>query len=201
MRDHLINSVLKKIFVGIVLIVYCCFTYAIEIDTFNIPQYKILNHQLKKCLTQIAIEEGDKLHQNVGLVVVNYSQDNQEYILVGCHTEIWLQFYKMLYEVMDNDFVGCSYLTDTPCFLFGKEITKYLSDSIGMACLVDSNRFFKPLLGNEADFSSWFYDYSQNDIHVDPPVWIFKRQKRKFVRIFDEDYNYTSLVISKLGQQ
>lgn len=165
--------------------------YATGIDTFNIRQYRIKKHQLEQCLSKIAKEESNKHYGQIGFVVTCIRQDDDECLLVGCHTLAWLKFYSMLYEVRDNEFVGCSYLKNGVCFLFGNEIKQYLSDSIGTVCFVDSNNYFKPLLGNEADFKEWFDGYCQGDLYVDPPIWILKKQKNKFVRISGSEFHYT----------
>ncbi len=166
-------------------------TCASEIDTFNIPQYKICNRQLKKCLSLIEIEQRNKLHQKIGLVVVSHAEGSEEYLLVGCHTVSWLQFYGLSYEVMDNDCVGCSYLNNSICLFFGNEVSKYLSDSIGTVCVADEKQTFKSLLGSEADNKEWRDEFYQNNIIVDPPYWFFKKRKKKFVRIYDDEYDYT----------
>lgn len=190
MREYILKSTIKKIIIGL-LVITCGFTScAMEIDTFKILQYRIKNHQLKKCLSDIAEEESSKLYQQVGLVVVNYSQGAEEYLMVGCYLLSWLQFYSLLWEVKDNDFIGCSYLNNGICFLFGNEMKQYLSDTIGMVSLVDRNNFFKPLLGSETDFQEWKKQFFQGELHVDPPVWIFRKQKRKFVLIDNNDYDY-----------
>lgn len=192
MDENILKATIKKIIIGLLIITCGITSYAIEIDTFNILQYKIKNHQLKKCLSDIAEEESGKLYQQVGLVVVDFSQGEKEYLMVGCYTLSWLQFYSLLYEVKDNDFVGCSYLNNSICFLFGNEMKQYLSDTIGMVSLVDRNSFFKPLLGSEADFQEWKEHFFQGELLVDPPVWIFKKQKRKFILIDNNDYYYFS---------
>ena len=191
MPKQSIKSIIVKLIVVFAAITRGYSIYATEIDTFNIRQYKIKKHQLEQCLSKIAKEENNKHYWQIGLVVTYIHQDKEEYVLVGCHTLAWLKFYSMLYEVRDNDFVGCSYLKDGVCFLFGNEIKQYLSDSIGVVCLVDSNNYFKPLLGNEVDFKEWFDDYCQSDLYVDPPVWIFKKKKNKFVLIGDSEFHYT----------
>ena len=191
MLKQYIKSIIVKLIVVFVAITSSFSVYATEIDTFNIRQYKIKKHQLEQCLSKIVKEENNKHYRQVGLVVTYIHQDNEEYVLVGCHTLAWLKFYSMLYEVRDNDFVGCSYLKNGVCFFFGNEIKQYLSDSIGMVCLVDSNNYFKPLLGNEVDFKEWFDGYCQGDLYVDPPIWIFKKQKNKFVLISDSEFHYT----------
>ena len=185
------KSIIFKLIVIFVAITSSFSLCATEIDTFVIRQYKFKNHQLEQCLSKIAKEENKKHYRQIGLVVTYIRQDNEEYVLVGCHTLAWLKFYSMLYEVRDNDFVGCSYLKNGVCFLFGKEIEQHLSESIGMVCLVDSNNYLKPLLGNELDFKEWFDGYCQGDLYVDPPIWIFKKQKNKFVLISDSEYHYT----------
>ena len=101
---NILKSIIKEIIIGLLIITGGFTSYAIEVDTFNILQYKIKNHQLKKCLSDIAKEESGKLYQQVGLVVVNFSQ---------------------------------------------------------------------------------------GELLVDPPVWIFKKQKRKFILIDNDDYSYT----------
>ena len=191
MDENILKATIKKIIIGLLIITCGITSYAIEIDTFNILQYKIKNHQLKKCLSDIAEEESGKLYQQVGLVVVNYTQGEEEYLMVGCYLLSWLQFYSLLWEVRDNDFIGCSYLNNTICFLFGNEMKQYLSDTIGVVSLVDRNDFFKPLLGSEADFQEWKEEFFRGELHADPPVWIFRKQKRKFVRIYDKEYDYT----------
>ena len=155
MDENILKATIKKIIIGLLIITCGITSYAIEIDTFNILQYKIKNHQLKKCLSDIAEEESGKLYQQVGLVVVNFFQGDDEYLLAGCYTLSWLQF-------------------------------------IGMVSLVDRNSFFKPLLGSEADFQEWKEHFFQGELLVDPPVWIFKKQKRKFILIDNDDYYYFS---------
>lgn len=190
MRERILKFIIKRIIIGFLVITSVFTSYAIEIDTFNIPQYRIKNHQLKKCLSKVAEEESGKLYQQVGLVVTNYSQGNEEYLLIGCYALSWLQFYSLLHEVKDNEFVGCTYLNNSICFLFGNEMKQYLSDTIGMVSLVDRNSFYKPLLGSEADFQEWKEHFFQGELLVDPPVWIFKKQRRKFVLIDNNDYSY-----------
>lgn len=186
---------IKSIIIDIIVVfaaITCSFSlYATEIDTFNIRQYKIKNHQLEQCLSKVAKEERKKHYGQIGLIVTYIHQEEEEYVLVGCHTLAWLRFYSMLYEVRDNDFVGCSYLKNGVCLIFGEEIKQYLYDSIGTVCLIDSNNYFKPLLGDEEDFNEWFDGYCQGDLYVDPPVWIFKKQKNKFVRISNSEFHYT----------
>ena len=190
MRERILKFIIKRIIIGFLVITSVFTSYAIEIDTFNIPQYRIKNQQQKKCLSKVAEEESGKLYQQVGLVVTNYSQGNEEYLLIGCYALSWLQFYSLLYEVKDNEFVGCTYLNNSICFLFGNEMKQYLSDTIGMVSLVDRNSFYKPLLGSEADFQEWKEHFFQGELLVDPPVWIFKKQRRKFVLIDNNDYSY-----------
>lgn len=191
MRTPLKWLITERIIVSFIIFIFGVTAYASAVDTFYFPLYKISNKQLKKCLSQIAVGESDKHHQPIGLVVSCFSQDNEQYVLVGCHTFSWLKFYSMLQEVRDNDFVGCSYLKNYPCFLFGNGIEQYLSDSVGMVSIADSNGNFKPLLGSEEDLKEWFEGYCQSDLVVDPPVWIFKKHKRKFVRISNSDFQYT----------
>lgn len=190
MPEHLIKFAIIKTVVCLVATTICLSSYAMNTDTFNIQRYSIHNHQLKQCLSKIAKEESNNLHCQIGLVVVNIHQCNEEYLLVGCHKLAWLKFYSTFYEVRDNDFVGCSYLKNVTCFFFGQKIKEYLSDPIGMVCLVDSKGYFKPLLGSEADFNEWVNDYYQSGLHVDPPVWIFKKKGKKFVPMSNSDFQY-----------
>ena len=122
MPKHQIESAIIKFIVCFFAVTYCFTSYAMKADTFNIQRYSINNYQLKQCLSKIAKEESNKLHCQVGLVVVNIHQCNEEYVLVGCHTLTWLKFYSTFYEVRDNDFVGCSCLKNGTCFFFGQKI-------------------------------------------------------------------------------
>lgn len=191
MRSPMKWLITKKFILSFIFFICGITMCASVVDTFYFPEYTINNHQLKKCLSQIVVEESNKHYRPIGLVVSCFSQDNEQYVLVGCHTFSWLKFYRMLREVNDYDFIGCSFLKNCPCFLFGNEIEQYLSESVGVVSIADINGYFKPLLGSEADFKDWFDDYCQSDIHVDPPVWIFKKHKRKFVRINNSDFQYT----------
>lgn len=170
-------------------------SHATVIDTFKITQYKITNHQIKRCLSKIAEEESKKHERQVDFVVVNYTQKNIEYLFVGCNTLPWLSFYRYFYEIEDNELVGCAYFNRSSCFLFGKNIHKYLSDSTGIVSVVDSNQIISPLIGSEAMFNKWKEELDRMFFRYDPPVWIFKKRKRKFERIYNDEYDYVPITL------
>lgn len=181
---------LWKIIVGFIVTFGVFTSHAIGVDTFNIPQYKIKDRQIKQCLSQIAKEERGKYNHQIEFILVNYTQKNKEYLFVGCKTLAWMSFYRFFYEVEDNDFVGCAYFKQSTCFLFGKDINQYLSDSLRTISLIDSNSILKPLLGNKDAFNEWKKELYRIGFHYDPPIWIFRKQKGKFVRIKNDEYDY-----------
>ena len=79
MPEHLIKFAIIKTVVCLVATTICLYSYAMNTDTFNIQRYSINNHQLKQCLSKIAKEESKNLHCQIGLVVVNIHQCNEEY--------------------------------------------------------------------------------------------------------------------------
>lgn len=181
---------LLKIVAGFIVTFGIFTSYAIGVDTFNIAQYKIKDRQIKQCLSQIAKEERGRYNRQIEFILVNYTQKNKEYLFVGCNTLAWMSFYRFFYEVEDNDFVGCAYFKHSTCFLFGKDINQYLSDSLGTTSLIDSNFILKPLLGNKDAFNEWKEELYRIYFHYDPPVWIFRKQKGKFVRIKNDEHDY-----------
>lgn len=184
---------LLKILIGVIVTTGIFTSHASGVDTFNITKYKIKDIQIKRCISKIAKENRNKIDCQISFILVSYSQNNEEYLFVGCNTLAWMSFYRFFYEVEDNDFVGCTYFNHSTCFLWGKDINQYISDSLGVISLIDSNHIFKPLLGNEDAFNEWKEELNRKCFRYDPPVWIFKKNRGKFVRINNKEYDYTPI--------
>lgn len=193
MSNYLIKPILRKLIISFVALTMGLASYATEPDTFNLREYKIKNLQLKRYLSKIAEGETNKHHRQVALVVTCFRQEDGEYVVVGCQTLARICWYSWSMEVNDYGLIGCAYLENSICLLFGSEIEQYLSDPIGMVCLVDSNDYFKPLLGSEADLQEFRDDCFQIGLHLDPPSWIFKKQKKKYRPIDIQSYDYNPI--------